>query len=119
MRMRWGVKRVSKNAGWGQGGEMGMRKADETYVPSFGIVRAAEGVDLAIPVGRLVDELDHADVAELLARVDHVRHPLEPFESTTIVVVIVEPDRRRVLAGEGLVGLLGTGATMEATEGLC
>lgn len=65
---------------------------------------------------RLVDDLQHASVAESVIRVDDLGHPTKPFDSASIVVVVVEIRIRVVLARKRLVGNLGAWAAVKTAS---
>lgn len=67
---------------------------------------------------RLVDDLQHARVAESVIRVDNLSHPTKPLDGASIVVVVVEIRVRVVLARERLVGNLGSRTTVETVSGV-
>lgn len=85
------------------------------YLVGVGIVGVSQRVNRLVPVQGLIHDLQHADVAVFVLGVDDVGDPLEPLYGTAIVVVVIESDRGSVLAGEGLVGLLGTRGTVKTT----
>lgn len=61
-----------------------------TNIVAVLVERAAERLHGRVPVGRLVDEFDRADVAKLLVVVGKLPQELEELDSTAVLVVIVE-----------------------------
>ena len=61
------------------------------YLEGVGVVARAHAGYLACILDRLIDELDHADVAEFVVLVDGLGHPLEPVQRAVVLEVLVEP----------------------------
>jgi hypothetical protein len=85
-----------------------------SHIVSIDIEGAAKRVHGTVPVQGLVDDLDHAHAAVGIISVHNLSDPSQPLNSAAVVVVVVEVGVGVVLAGEGLVGHLGTWATMKA-----
>lgn len=76
-----------------------------------------EGCDeVAMVAFRLVEHLQHARRTVRVVLVDAFRHDLEEFDGPAVVVLVEEARGRRVLAREGLVGLLGSGGAVEVQD---
>lgn len=68
-----------------------------SYLECIGIVACPHRRDLVRVLERLVDDLDHAHVAEGVVRVDVLRHPLEKLERPFVLVVHIEAGGRGIL----------------------
>jgi hypothetical protein len=68
------------------------------YCKCVRIVARAHTSNLVGVLKGLIDKLEHTDVAEVVVLMDGCRHPVEEFEGSVVLVVLVEARRAGVLS---------------------
>lgn len=61
------------------------------YLECIRVVAREHAGRFACILGRFIDQLDHAHVAELVVLVDNLGHPLNPLQCAVVLEVLVEP----------------------------
>jgi hypothetical protein len=68
------------------------------YCEGVGVVACPHASNLVGVLKGLVNEFEHADVAEVAVLVDGCRHPLDELEGSVVLVVLVEARGAGVLS---------------------
>lgn len=74
-----------------------IERKEAGYLPCVRVVVFAHAVCLLRVLQRLIDKLNHANIAELVVLMDALGHPLDPFKCPVILRANVERGTRRVL----------------------
>ena len=89
-----------------------------THVKCFGIVIPPHRTSLVCILHRLIDNLQHTHVAELVVLVNLLGHPLEKLQRPLILILLVKPWVRRILPRKRVIRRLRPRSPMQVNNNI-